>query len=222
MRYELSDPDAPRMRIDDVVVINLPTRPQRLRAFELGLPVDWPLPQPRVVPGVVAPPPPYWRVQAGAFGCALAHVQVLEQAFRSGVKSLLVLEDDAVFGRDFTARFEAFRAQVPSTWGMVMLGGEHKETPLMSGRIFRAQATTRTHAYVIRDRAMPLLMRTWKKATTHIDHYLPALQKTQMSTFCPTEWLVGQRPGRSDITGHTHLDKRFWEFSAMARLRAPS
>jgi glycosyl transferase family 25 len=206
------------MRIDDVVVINLPSRPDRLRAFELGLPVDWPLPTPRVVPGVVATPPPYWRVQPGAYGCALAHVRVLEHAFRSGVKSLLVLEDDAVFGGDFTARWRQFQAQVPSTWGMVMLGGEHKETPLLHGRIFRAQATTRTHAYVIRDRAMPLLMRTWKAASTHIDHLLPALQKTHLSTYCPQEWLVGQRSGRSDITGHTHADRRFWDFKAMARL----
>jgi hypothetical protein len=197
------------MRIDDVVVISLPERRDRLSAFFAGLPEGWPFPRPRVVAGVVATPPPYWRVSAGAYGCCLAHVQVLTEAFTAGKRNLLVLEDDAVFTPDFVYLWKEFSRSLPKEWSMLMLGGEHKIEPVDAGRFHRCVDTRRTHAYVVRDRAMPFLARTWSQASTHIDHLLPDLQQ-QMPVFAPKQWLVGQRAGTSDISPTVSTVNRFW------------
>lgn len=196
------------MNIDDAVVISLPERADRLKAFMAGLPKPWPFPPIRVVPGVVAPPPPTWRTSPGAYGCALAHVAVLEDAWRRGVESLLVLEDDAMFCQNFPQQWKSFAEAVPSSWSMLMLGGQHHEEPLRMGRVSRCVATGRTHAYIIRARAMPLVIRTWKASRTHIDHALPDLQ-TRMPVFAPSPFLIGQRAGLSDISGQLK-DDRFW------------
>lgn len=197
------------MRIDDVVVISLPGRTDRLQRFFADLPDKWPFPEPRVVDGVEAQRPPYWRVSSGAYGCMLAHTRVIETAFREGVKNLLVLEDDAMFVPDFAKRWRAMMLALPPQWSMLMLGGQHKEEPTPMGRLVRCHHTRRTHAYVIRDRAMPFVARTWRGATSHIDHLAPVIQ-SQAWVYAPSPFLVGQRAGASDISGLTHPDDRFW------------
>jgi GR25 family glycosyltransferase involved in LPS biosynthesis len=200
------------MDIDDAVVISLPTRKKRLKAFERERPTErWPFPVPRAVPGVTAEAPGYFRASAGAFGCAQAHVRELTQAWRSGVGSLLVLEDDAIFVEDFGLRWKQFAAHVPDSWDMIMLGGQHWQDPVWEGRIQRCTGTVRTHGYIVRDKAMPLLIRTWSKASTHIDHYLPALQKDMLRVYCPTPLLVGQRAGTSDTSPTVSKNDRFWD-----------
>lgn len=215
MFYGRTQPDLGGMNVDDAVVISLPSRAKRLRAFHQDRPVDqWPFPSPRVEPGVVSEPPRYWRSTKGAWGCRCAHLNVLTQAWRSGVRSLLVLEDDAIFLKDFGLRFRQWSSLLPETWDMVMLGGEHWQEPQWDGHVQRCVATTRTHGYIIRDKAMPLLIRTWEQATTHIDHYLPGLQQTMMRVYCPAPLLVGQRAGDSDTSGLAFTDNRFWDSHA--------
>lgn len=200
------------MDIDDAVVISLPDRAPRLRAFEKDRPkLRWPFPEPRMVPGVRAEPPAYYRGSAGSFGCGQAHVRALTQAWRSGVRSLLVLEDDAIFLKDFGLRWKQFAQHVPASWDMIMLGGEHWNEPVWEGRIQRCTATVRTHGYIVRDKAMPLLIRTWERAATHIDHYLPALQNSGLRVYCPTPMLIGQRAGSSDTYPMIYDLDRFWD-----------
>lgn len=194
--------------IDKAVVISLPQREDRLKEFLSGLPKPWPFPQIEVVPGVVAQAPASWRASSGAYGCALAHISVIESAFRTGVRGLLVLEDDAVFSENFPQQWRSFAQAVPPSWSMLMLGGQHVEEPQRLGRISRCFNTRRTHAYVIRDRAMPLVARTWRSASSHIDHLLPYLE-ARMKVFAPSPFLVGQRGGLSDISGEWR-EERFW------------
>ncbi len=202
------------MNIDDAVVISLPERTDRLKAFYEGLPNPWPFPWPRLASGVLATPPPSWRVSAGAYGCALAHVAVIEQAWRRGVESLLVLEDDALFAENFAQRWTSFAQAVPPSWSLIMLGGQHHQPPVRMGRVSRCVATGRTHAYIIRARAMPLVIRTWRASRTHIDHALPQLQ-ARMPVFAPSPLLVGQRAGLSDISNGWRED-RMWDGLAIS------
>lgn len=206
------------MNIDEAVVISLPGRPDRLQAFLADVPFHWPLPKPRVSPGVVAEPPPTWRASSGAYGCALAHVSVIEDAWQRGVESLLVLEDDALFCDDFAQQWVSFAKAMPLNWSMIMLGGQHQEEPLRMGRVSRCRSTGRTHAYIIRARAMPLLIRTWSTTRTHIDHALPDLQR-RMPVYAPSPFLVGQRAGLSDVSGE-YRNQRFWTSAETAALVA--
>lgn len=200
------------MDIDDAVVISLPARASRLRAFERERPTTrWPFPQPRAVAGVTAEAPGYFRAGSGAFGCAQAHVRELTQAWRSGARALLVLEDDAIFVEDFGLRWKQFADHVPPSWDMIMLGGQHWTEPQWEGRIQRCTGTVRTHGYIVRDKAMPLLIRTWSQASTYIDHYLPALQTEALRVYCPTPMLIGQRAGVSDVLSTMIHEDRFWD-----------
>lgn len=198
------------MRVDEVVVISLPERIDRLKRLRKRLPDPWPLPAPQVRMGVREAAPPWFYSSDGAWGCRQAHLQVLESAWQRGVHSTLVLEDDAVFADDFAERWKQFSAAVPAHWDMVMLGGEHIDPPRGSGsKYVRCVNTRRTHAYVIRIKAIPELMRTWKYARRHIDHALTDFQQAS-NVYAPVRFLVGQDCGWSDTTTKNNPDVRFW------------
>lgn len=201
------------MRVNEAVVITLPERVERRRALRAGMPLDWPLPDLRVVAGVREEPPPWWRSSAGAWGCRQAHLNVLASAWRRGVQSTLVLEDDAVFLDDFTQRWAELHPRVPRNVSMFMLGGQHMRTPAAVGKhLVRCINTRRTHAYVITIKAIPLLMRTWGQSLTHIDHALADFQRTAQ-VYAPATFLVGQAAGWSDISAKDN-PVRFWDPAA--------
>ncbi len=45
--------------------------------------------------------PPHWRHTAGAYGCLLSHVAVIEEARALNAESVLIFEDDTVFDPEF-------------------------------------------------------------------------------------------------------------------------
>ncbi len=196
------------MRVDEAIVISLPSRQDRLQRMIAKLPAPWPFPDLQVHPGVREDPPPWWKSAAGAWGCRQAHLQVLESAWRRGVESTLVLEDDAEFIPDFPHAWRDFAPRVPASWSMLMLGGQHVKEPL-PGTWVRCIDTRRTHAYIIRLRAIPALMRTWSHAVRHIDHASSQFQQ-QAKVYAPPVFLVGQAAGRRDITGFDHPRARYW------------
>src|SRR6188474_3518812 len=49
--------------------------------------------------------PAHWNHSAGAYGCLLSHVAVIQQARELGHDSVLIFEDDAVFDPEFETRF---------------------------------------------------------------------------------------------------------------------
>lgn len=193
--------------IERVAVISLARRQDRRDAFRL--PKDWPWPEPswfRAIDGSGLDLPPAWaRAGSGAYGCALSHVAVLEQALADGIWSLLVLEDDAVFCEEFTARLQEFKERVPDDWAMVMLGGQHVHgVPIMP--IVRCRNTQRTHAYAIRGPAIRLLADLFRSTAEHIDRALPIFQ-AQAPTYAPRPFLVSQAAGRSDVDGFVSAER---------------
>ena len=93
---------------DRVCLVNLRRRPDRLEQFQKELErLDWPFQSPMIVPacdGRAVPQPAYFKGGAGAWGCLRSHSWILEQAMADGVKSLLILEDDAFFPAPSTFR----------------------------------------------------------------------------------------------------------------------
>ncbi len=198
------------MRVNEAVVISLPDRPERLRRFASGLPKDWSLPVPRVHPGVRESAPAWFSSSDGAWGCRQSHLQILQSAWERSVPTTLVLEDDAVFEDDFMQQWKKINSHIPSRASMVMLGGEHVRPPVSAGpSLVRCVDTRRTHAYVIRLKAIPLLMRTWAASRRHIDHALFDFLSATF-TYAPHEFLVGQDAGWSDISLKDNPDVRFW------------
>lgn len=198
------------MRVTEAVVISLPERSDRLERLRERQPMGWPFPKLRVVEGVREVPPPWWLSSAGAWGCRQAHLNVLRSAWERGIDTTLVLEDDAVFLPGFSTHWKELNPRIPTVTSMLMLGGQHISAPVPTGdHLVRCVNTRRTHAYIIRLNAIPLLMRTWSTARRHIDHALVEFQSAA-KVYAPATFLVGQDAGQSDISGHKNPSVRFW------------
>lgn len=188
---------------DRVVVINLARRRQRLEQFDARLD-NWPFLPPKrfeAVDGSTVSIPPEWQHGPGAWGCMLSHRQVMADALRDGVSSILVLEDDAVPGEDFSRRAADFLAHVPDDWDCLMLGGHHLSPPKsIATGILQCTLTNRAHAYAVRGRMMPVLLQFLLASNVdHCDIILAALMP-HFKTYAPDPFLIGQDAGFSDIT----------------------
>jgi GR25 family glycosyltransferase involved in LPS biosynthesis len=96
--------------------------------------------------------PATWRHSAGAYGCLLSHLQVVRDARKRGLPSLLILEDDVVFDPSFSEKFPVFVRGLPTDWDMVFLGALHREDPVpIAENVVRIRQAYCTHAYALRD-----------------------------------------------------------------------
>jgi hypothetical protein len=197
---------------DRVVVLNLERRPDRLAAFVESIPHDWPyrMPRPAVaIDGSAVDIPPTWLASPGAYGCAQTHLRELKSALHDGVRTLLVLEDDAVFVPDFTIKLTRVLEEISDDADILMLGGQHIAAPMPYARhVVQCVEAQRTHAYVINRRALRPTISMWTFANTHIDHSAKQLQAL-LKVYGPATWLVGQAAGRSDVM-RADEPERYW------------
>lgn len=95
--------------------------------------------------------PATWNHSAGAYGCLLSHVRVVEEARRLGHESVLIFEDDAVFDPEFKIKFASFSEELPSDWDMLYFGALHKDEPLkVSDHVYRITKANSTYAYALK------------------------------------------------------------------------
>ena len=212
----------PQRAFARVVCINLDRRPDRWRRFAEGLPADWPWPMPIRIPAIDGQRvrhPDHWTSGGGAWGCYRSHLQIIESALNDAVRSILILEDDALFPSGFTARALDWLRTVPADWQMLYLGGQHlfaaRHPPVeIRPGVYQPYNVNRTHAFALQGDMLQivyqhLLRHDWHRRN-HIDHHLGRLhQQRQHRIYCPPEWLVGQASGKSNISGKTPPD-RFW------------
>lgn len=188
---------------DRVIVINLARRPERMERFSKSL-GDWPFQPPQrfeAVDGLLAAPPSCWDKGPGAWGCLLSHRAVLDAAIADQVKSLLVLEDDALAAPNFQTLVEKFLARVPADWDCLMLGAEHLRPPIpIDTGVVRCVASNRSHAYAVRGPFMRILSQFWSRTTNdHCDVVLSSLMR-HFNAYAPDPLLIGQDAGHSDVT----------------------
>lgn len=211
---------------DRVYCVNLRRRPDRLERIKANIQeVGWPFKPVQFVPAVdgkLCQRPEWWRGGGGAWGCYRTHVSLMEACLNEGVESVLLLEDDALFPRDFVERAREFLSAVPEDWGMIYLGGQHlkvgRQSPTevegTNGLVYVPYNVNRTHAFGLRGRTMTKVYRhccrtDWTTAH-HIDHHLGRLhQRREDPVYVPSEWLVAQAAGRSNVSGRNPDDRWF-------------
>lgn len=208
-----------KFEVDACFVISLARRPDRLVAFEQRLPAEWALPGPclfEAVDGIKEERPAWWKATAGAWGCYRSHLELVEYCLEYGVDRVLVLEDDATFVPDFTARLAAL--DVPDDAQQLYLGGQHLATPkpgppgfLIGTNVNRTQAYAvlgRDALWTLKEHLQPYPA-LWT-ARHHVDHHYGILHRHgRIRVYAVQPWLCGQAAGRSDV-GKSTPGERWW------------
>lgn len=215
-----------------VYLINCASRPDRLERALAHLSASGMADASKVIvyPAVIGGWTGYpadWRAGCGAWGCLQSHRRILEDVIHvrnargmMALDSTLILEDDVFFTDDALPRLNAFMAAVPSDWGQIYLGGQHRRTPVpvpeRSG-VMRASSVHRTHAYAVSRSAVTKVychvsyMPDYHGRPVHIDHQLErAHRRGDWPVYCPARWIAGQDAGRSDISGRTN-PRKLWK-----------
>lgn len=152
--------------------------------------------------------PETWKAGAGAWGCRLSHMMVLDQAIHKGHNCIAVYEDDVSLCKDFNTKLNDLLREVTALdpeWDAVMIGGQHTEAPVETSNknIVKCLNCHRTHAYIIRGEYIKKLYDAWANdLQDHIDWVWGdgPLQR-EYRVYAPRTFLAGQGASKSDITG---------------------
>lgn len=162
------------MKIEQVLIINLDRRPDRLQEqliqwSEKGLP-DVTLERVPAVdggnPDVFERKPGWLKCGKGGWGCYLSHLICLEKAVSTG-STTLILEDDALLMDDFPTLVPEALSSLPEGAGWVYLGGQHykqkirKPVVVYQGDKFnwrKPYNVNRTHGYIVTPEAAGWLL----------------------------------------------------------------
>lgn len=122
--------------------------------------------------------PPDWSDTPGAYGCLLSHLEVVREARRLGVASVLILEDDAAFDSHLQDNFSKYFLQVPPGWDMLHFGAMHMDEPIqVSENVVRTRSANSTFAYALKHTIFDAFIELNSKAHTAVDLNNRVLQK---------------------------------------------
>ena len=110
---------------DRLAIIHLPAREDRFRALSrelsrIGIDING--------PKVSIPDPPMPEtsngfVSRGVYGSFLSHLEIIETAYRDGLETVWVLEDDAIFSRNFNSQqIRIAQYLQANTWDQLFIG----------------------------------------------------------------------------------------------------
>lgn len=145
---------------DRIVCINLDERPDRWQQMqETTAPLLGKVRLERLP--AVKPDLARLPVHNGRAGCLLSHRRAIEAAYRDGLQSVLVFEDDVRFHESFqTHAPRAFQTLEQTEWELFYLGFTPQAPLLPAGDgLVRTYGGITTHAIAYHRRAMPGLLR---------------------------------------------------------------
>lgn len=145
--------------------------------------------------------PPDWSGTPGAYGCLRSHLQVVREARKLGVPSVLIFEDDVVFDTCLQANFRHYIGQVPADWDMLYFGALHMEDPLeISANVQQIRRAYSTYAYALNHTVFDAFIDLNSQAATAVDVNNLALQ-TEHKCYCFTPHLAWVETDYSDAQG---------------------
>ena len=128
--------------------------------------------------------PASWPGTPGAYGCLVSHLEVVREARRLGLPSILIFEDDVVFDEQFEQKFSDYTRQLPVDWDMLFFGALHKDELIkVSNNISRITQSNSTYACVLRDTVYDAFIELNSRANEVLDVNSLVLQK-EFNCYC--------------------------------------
>ncbi len=148
-------------------------------------------------------------------GCRLSHKAVIELARDLKLPEVTILEDDAIFTKDFKQKLVS--TSIPEDWEMIYYGAHHHKPPVpISPGISRCKYALSTVCYAIKESLYDRII-----ALLEQDLILDMIYATQLQphvkAYCFTPNLVTQAPGLSNIENKVKDYSAFYGISEMAR-----
>lgn len=150
-----------------IYVLNLDTQPERMAAFRASLATSKILAGVPLVRWRATPPdemiiPDWWRReytnrfhQGTIWGTGRDQQSMIETAYRDGLCTVLIFEDDARLSPEFDQVYAAASAELPPTFMGLWLTGTHPNPPIpFSPHLNRCTGRLQTAAYLLSRRGM--------------------------------------------------------------------
>ena len=162
--------------------------------------------------------PASWKHSAGAYGCLLSHVAVVQEALAAGCESVLIFEDDAVFDPEFDTKFASFMREAPRDWDLLYLGALHKDEPVkLTEHVYRITKANSTYAYALKRTVFADFIELNHRAEHVLDMNAYALQE-RFKCYCFLPNLAWVESEYSDVQNrlerHWYLEKSLVLFGA--------
>lgn len=143
---------------------------------------------------------PIGPINAGANGCRMSHLKVLNYAIEKDLDAILVLEDDIEFTENFHEKFSKIESQIPEEFDFLYLGvnpaSGHQE--MVTDNIYKIGGKYATHAFIIRKAMYKQAFDFTISNYIQVDVSYSILQKTRKAyTIHPN--IAYQRSGFSDV-----------------------
>jgi glycosyl transferase family 25 len=152
---------------DRVAIIHLPQRTDRFRSLKSELAsVGLDIHSSKVaIPEPPIPQDPNGFPSRGVYGNFLSHLGIIEAAYRDGLETVLILEDDAIFSKAFRRNQSKMAGYlVGNPWDQVFIGhsvaDKLPDTP--SGLVRFRGSFFWAHCYAVHRRIMPRMIEYMK------------------------------------------------------------
>lgn len=113
-----------------------------------------------------------YRIGPKHIGLTISHIMLWTALRHMPEDSWIILEDDAQFDADWKPRFESAIEHLPPSWDMLFLGSCNcfdKRRDLVTANLYRVFYPSCTHAYMVRRKALDMLLSTTKRIYAPID-----------------------------------------------------
>ncbi len=134
----------------------------------------------------------------GHLGCWDSHRRIMEEIKDKGNGTTLILEDDCDFNEKVLI-FSKYLRELPEDWDLLYLGGINQDAPeSYSDHLDLAKNILQTHAYIIKDKFIPILLETLTNHRWKVDIVFSEAIKRGKCFICNPPIAV-QRESYSDI-----------------------
>jgi len=161
----------------------------------------WPVERYSAVDGAKVQIPAEWTGSPGAYGCLQSHLAVVRHARAQGRESVLIMEDDVLFDKQFHEKFRECVRSLPENWDMLFFGCLHSDqpTPVANG-IEKLRGSFSTFMYALRQRVYDAFIRLNSRAKQAVDRNNTILQRL-FKCYCFVPHLAWVDDSYSDAQG---------------------